>query len=108
MTQNFPVTRVFVEATGWRWAKERLPGEVQLASAHGPLFERGFRLHCYQRRELRTTFKAPAGLYVEDAGAQRHAVAPVRRAGLVTLPERMHPVHTFIRTGVAPTSARTR
>ena len=32
----------------------------------------------------------------------------LRRAGLVTLPDRRQPVHTFMRTGVAPTSARTR
>ncbi len=31
-----------------------------------------------------------------------------RRAGLVTLPERRQPVHTFMRTGVEPTRARTR
>ena len=33
---------------------------------------------------------------------------PLRRAGLTTLPERRQPVHTFMRTGVAPTRARTR
>ncbi len=35
-------------------------------------------------------------------------MVPVRRAGLVTLPERRQPVQTFMRTGVAPTRARTR
>jgi len=37
-----------------------------------------------------------------------YAVGAVLRVGLVTLPERKQPVQTFMRTGVAPTRARTR
>jgi len=55
----------------------------------------------------RSTVK-PFFAEASSTSSKNYFAGRVLRVGLVILPERKHPVQTFTRMGVPPTSARTR